>query len=373
MSDSHTALNYHLRPVAVLVGVGIIFFFCQGLLAEARVAIQPGIYLGALYVWVAGLLFLIAWPTWVRRLNDDNVVFARSVWCSCGAVFLALSIPYAERFLLLMTPIFGVFYAALHLPRRRVVWVLFLSWSLYVVSLVFIGAGYLSISADAESLVNGRFEALSFAAFSIMLVSAMLVSNDIIQVRATLEAQNETLRTVMEQTQELALRDELTGVHNRRYVLEVLARQKALADRGQQRFAVCYCDLDHFKLINDQYGHAAGDEALMAFAKLAQATVRSVDYVARLGGEEFLLVLVGVEDAVAQQVASRLVTRTRELKPNRVKSLGELTVSIGLTSYRARESIDELLRRADAALYEAKQGGRDQVVVYTSEESRQAS
>lgn len=357
MAISRGSLTYHLRPLAVLAGLLVFGVFCWGLQVEGRVAIVPSFYLSLLGVWSVVLAGLIIWPTWVRRGNEDLVIFCRALWCNAGAILLAMAIPYSIRFLLLVIPVFGLFYAALHLTRSRVLGVAFCSWAVYVLGLVFLAQHYTESSGDA------RFETLSFIAFSLMLVSALLLSHEVMTVRNRLARQNRTLQELMRQTQDVAMRDELTGAHNRRHVLEILDRQKALADRNQQSFTVCFCDLDHFKQVNDQYGHAAGDQALTDFARLAQATVRSVDYVARLGGEEFLLVLVGVDEFVARSIATRLVEGTRKLMPQGVKTPAVLSVSIGVTSYRARESIDELLRRADDALYKAKAQGRDQVVV----------
>ncbi|MEM7098100.1 MAG: GGDEF domain-containing protein [Pseudomonadota bacterium] len=377
-------LIFNLRPLAVLIGLGVFSAFCHRLLSQNLVGLEPNLYLAILSVWSMGLVVLIVWPTWIasrenKRFDDDTVVMWRAMWCNTGAVCLAMSIPETIRFLLLVIPVFGVFYAALHLSQRNVFVVVGGTWVVYVLCLVFMVGSYIQ-PGEAAAYQSSNFEALSFTAFTVMLVSAALVSGEVLRVRGSLAEQNKTLERLMDQSRELASRDELTGVHNRRYMLEILERQKELADRDQQKFTVCFCDLDHFKQINDRYGHASGDKALREFADLAKATVRRIDYVARLGGEEFLLVLVGVDESIARGVADRLVQRTRRLVPEGfipegsgptgvvsnsttgIESKG-LSVSIGVTTYRSRESIDELLRRADGALYSAKQKGRDQVVV----------
>ena len=121
--------------------------------------------------------------------------------------------------------------------------------------------------------------------------------------------------------------------------------------------------LDHFKLVNDRYGHSVGDQVLKQFADLAGTVVRSMDYVARLGGEEFLLVLVGADERIAMQVAKRLGNGTRVMRIAGSERDFNITVSIGIAKYRLQESISELLDRADQALYEAKRTGRDRAVV----------
>jgi diguanylate cyclase (GGDEF)-like protein len=144
--------------------------------------------------------------------------------------------------------------------------------------------------------------------------------------------------------------------------MDVLGRQKALADRGHLSFTLCYCDLDHFKRINDRYGHQTGDRVLREFAGVAASVVRSVDFVARLGGEEFLLVLVGADEARAERVAERLCGRTRALAMIPEDPDYRQTVSVGLAAFRPEERIEDVIRRADRALYSAKSQGRDQIV-----------
>ena len=193
-----------------------------------------------------------------------------------------------------------------------------------------------------------------------------MLSADIHHLRDTLVARNSGLREAMERMQELALRDDLTGLHNRRYIMEVMQRQKSLADRGQHGFTLCYCDLDHFKVINDKFGHAIGDDALRCFAQCVQSVVRDVDYVARFGGEEFLLLLEDADEQTALQVATRLAERAKQLSVPNTPDDFHMTVSIGIGTYRVGERVDDVLSRADDALYDAKRLGRDRIVIGSS-------
>jgi len=128
-------------------------------------------------------------------------------------------------------------------------------------------------------------------------------------------------------------------------------------------FALCYCDLDHFKRINDRHGHHAGDQVLKDFAEVALSVVRSVDYVARLGGEEFLLVLVGADADTAQGVAERLCARSKFLALIPDEPQLRLTVSVGIATFRRGERVEDVIQRADQALYAAKSAGRDRIVI----------
>ena len=196
-----------------------------------------------------------------------------------------------------------------------------------------------------------------------MVVAMVFMASEVTALRTAFERRREELDGAVEQLADLAMRDELTGLYNRRYIMEVLARQKALADRGRIGFTLCYCDLDHFKLINDRYGHQMGDRVLMDFAQVAQSVVRSADFVARLGGEEFLLVLVGADLNTATGVSERLCERTKFLAVAPEVADFRLTVSVGIASFGVGERVEDVIQRADGALYSAKASGRDRIVV----------
>ena len=158
----------------------------------------------------------------------------------------------------------------------------------------------------------------------------------------------------------MAVRDELTGVYNRRHLMEVLAHEKAMADRSEYVFSVCFVDLDFFKKVNDRFGHATGDEVLKKFA-------REVDCVARIGGEEFVLVLSGTSQSDAVRGAERLAEGLRDMLVTQNEPRFRITASIGITQYRRGDTIQQMLDRADRALYDAKRTGRNKTVVAQTE------
>jgi two-component system, cell cycle response regulator len=163
----------------------------------------------------------------------------------------------------------------------------------------------------------------------------------------------------------LALTDELTGLYNRRYLLAHLDELVARVSRDGLDAAVLLVDIDHFKQVNDTYGHAAGDDVLRELAARATNTVRSVDLVARLGGEEFVVVMPETGPAIAVAVGERLRLAIAN-EPFTIRASDErlpITVSIGITSAIAGgDDRDRLLKRADDALYCAKAEGRNRVV-----------
>jgi diguanylate cyclase (GGDEF)-like protein/PAS domain S-box-containing protein len=179
------------------------------------------------------------------------------------------------------------------------------------------------------------------------------------------------LETALAKLRDLAMRDPLTGLANRRHLDEMLDLRLSLFESTGLPFSVLMADLDHFKEINDTHGHAAGDQALVRFGQVAQAACRGDDILGRFGGEEFLIVLPEVRLDRAWMVAERLrqqVARQIEV-PSSVadRPPSRLTISVGVTEAAHGETAEMLLARVDAALYRAKAQGRDRVVALGAE------
>jgi diguanylate cyclase (GGDEF)-like protein len=162
-----------------------------------------------------------------------------------------------------------------------------------------------------------------------------------------------------------SIRDPLTGLFNRRFMNETLGREIARAERKGHGVAVALVDIDHFKRINDTFGHDAGDAVLVAVARAMEQRVRQSDVVCRLGGEEFVVLLPGIDADQAELRAADLLQSIRDLRLEHGKRpLGRVTASLGLAFHPVHGRTGEaLIESADAALYEAKAGGRDRVVI----------
>ncbi|MDR3632090.1 MAG: diguanylate cyclase [Desulfocapsaceae bacterium] len=159
-----------------------------------------------------------------------------------------------------------------------------------------------------------------------------------------------------------ATHDPLTGMMNRRAILDQLDRELARAKRRGEALAVGMCDIDFFKKINDTYGHHCGDDVLCRLAQILKDSLRTYDSVGRLGGEEFLMITpiedgvdaVGLYDRICRGVAeSSIATRSGEIA---------ITVSIGVAAMTPESSVDKILEEADRALYQAKNNGRNRVI-----------
>jgi diguanylate cyclase (GGDEF)-like protein len=162
-----------------------------------------------------------------------------------------------------------------------------------------------------------------------------------------------------------SVRDALTGLYNRRYLEEILEREVRRAARASQSLGVLMIDLDHFKNFNDTYGHDAGDAVLRETGASLTKGIRAEDFVCRFGGEEFVVILptANLEAACARAESLRL--KMKELTVlHQGKSMGMLTISVGVAVFPDHgSSPKELMAAADAALYEAKRNGRDQIAV----------
>lgn len=196
--------------------------------------------------------------------------------------------------------------------------------------------------------------------FLLAMLGYCILGREFSVMRERLTQSNQQLLAAFTKIEELAITDELTGLHNRRHLLDRLDKQRAMANREGSRFVVAFIDLDKFKRINDEHGHGIGDSVLRQFAELLQESIREVDLVARYGGEEFVLLLNGVGIETAAIVVERIRSGVENMKFSD-HSLA-MTISVGLTEYQAPELASEALERADKLLYKAKKDGRNRIV-----------
>src|SRR5471032_3520251 len=166
------------------------------------------------------------------------------------------------------------------------------------------------------------------------------------------------LKRVEEELRALSVTDSLTGIHNRRYFQERLTTEMTRVERGGGELSVIMLDIDHFKRINDQHGHAVGDLVLQVICKRINQRLRRNDVFCRLGGEEFMVLCPGTDSRQAYELATELWASVRG---DCVEGVGQVTASFGVASWRETDRGDALLLRADSGVYAAKQAGRDRV------------
>jgi diguanylate cyclase (GGDEF)-like protein/PAS domain S-box-containing protein len=159
--------------------------------------------------------------------------------------------------------------------------------------------------------------------------------------------------------EEISLTDQLTGLYNRRHLDAVLEKNSQIAERYNINFSVAIIDIDHFKNVNDTYGHQVGDYVLQSFSGILKSQCRAIDIVGRWGGEEFLIIFPNTEGFEAE-IAAEKIRKAIEIFP--MEYVGNKTVSIGVCEYH--DNLHETIKRADEALYQAKAQGRNRVCTY---------
>ena len=229
--------------------------------------------------------------------------------------------------------------------------------------------------AKSLSSAQSRLAGLSEAEQVRVIVSLLVAENE--RMRRDSEAltsrleeshsQIQTLRSSLTHAQEVVLKDPLTGTGNRRQF--DVSMEKAIRESEQKALplSLIMCDIDHFKRVNDAFGHQVGDELIKMFARVIEQNTRDTDTVIRYGGEEFAIILPMTELDAASSIAERI---RRQFESKRLtiretnQKIGQLTASFGVAQYRTGDDVEALLQRADAKLYDAKSSGRNRVASY---------
>lgn len=348
-----------LRLRRVLVGLAM---QCGGM-AVTGCAYLLGIVAGPpTLVYFALLLIMNA--CWVGlvltninlRFPDPSMTGEQIALSVFPAVYIMYYIeePQARMIFLLFASIammFGVFRFGLRGMATLGIWIL----ASYLLLLV-------ALAAWAPDRVNLRVEILVVFAYGVSLSLVAYMGTLISQLRQSLVKRNGQLRKAMDKLHVLATRDSLTGLANRHTVMERL-NHEARSTATQTTLCVCMLDVDHFKRINDTYGHQTGDLVLQRVASALQNSLRDGDFVGRFGGEEFMLILLQSDCEGAIRAANRIretiaAEIIEELPPGEF-----VTVSIGVAARAEGEAVDKTIKRADDALYAAKNQGRNLVTL----------
>ncbi|TVO70727.1 MAG: GGDEF domain-containing protein [Sedimenticola selenatireducens] len=213
--------------------------------------------------------------------------------------------------------------------------------------------------------IDINLEILYWAALIIVLPSFALMGAYLNRLRERLNERNTHLNKALKKIQELAVTDELTGLHNRRSIMSELSKEWERTERSGNHFCIALMDLDLFKEINDTYGHHAGDTVLKRFASLVSKELRSPDSIGRYGGEEFLLIMPNTRIIEAKTVTERIREKVAGYTHDDIDQGLTIHVSIGIAEYQ-NQSTQELLKQADTALYESKNNGRNRVSIHTT-------
>jgi diguanylate cyclase (GGDEF)-like protein len=233
---------------------------------------------------------------------------------------------------------------------------------LSMLALLLFGGAMALMSVLSPAVYRPEVEFAHFLVIAIMLPAVSMLAGQLSRLRDRLRRQKAELQEALSRIQDLALRDELTGLANRRHMQGLIDLERERCVRSGGSFCIAVLDIDRFKRINDTHGHPTGDRVLRAFAREAMATIRSADVLCRWGGEEFLLMLPDTRLTLARLGVERLRTRVEALRVEHDDGALSFTLSAGVVEHLAGETVVDSIARADRALYQAKQQGRNKVV-----------
>ena len=293
---------------------------------------------------------------WSRRFKDPALTLAQILYAitCCAAAFViagpARGVTLPILAIILMFGIFG-------LTTRQMLGVL-------VYSLVAFGVASGVVAARDEPDYPTVVAAAYVGMVIVVLLSSTFLTTRVQSTREHLRRQKAELAQALEQIRQLATHDDLTGLLNRRAMLDRMQLEQRRSLRSGSPLLIAQLDIDHFKAVNDTHGHAAGDLVLQSFADTVRRNVRDTDVLARWGGEEFVLLLCDTPaaDAVALMERLRQAVQAMQVPVAQGGQPITVTVSIGLARHTPADPLAGTLERADQALYAAKAGGRNRVV-----------
>jgi len=336
------------------------FFYYNNLISVEKETFENILY----FYWSGVFVFTLLIRSGLnKKYYDPSLTVPQMIW---SATFL-LTITYLlndGRGLTLMA-YFGMLSFGFFKLRFRE----FLSVSLYAV----LGYGLiiLYIFIYEQERIDINLELLQLLTFSTTITVMLYTGSSIHRLRERTKQQTVELKETLDVNQRLATTDELTGLFNRRHFMEKLTQQKALSERNNSDFVICFCDLDHFKHTNDTFGHHTGDLVLQKFSEILKSSIREVDIAARFGGEEFVCLLVDTELKNAEKVTERIRATLAAYNFNDIAPSLNATVSIGIANFKQFNTIQETLMCADNRMYKAKNLGRNRVV--SSDEGEEAA
>jgi diguanylate cyclase (GGDEF)-like protein len=346
------------RRITVILMTTLVYLMCVGILAygaEARLfAPRPAQVLACLCGLAPAVFYGVFRSGLNLRFAEPSLALPQAFCAqSLVAASYAVTGPMHPSTLILLATVvvFGMFEM-----RTDGVWKL-MAYTLCLMTVVMAWCTHVD-----PVVYDYRLELIYFSMTVTVIPSISSLAVQLRRMRERLRAQKGELAQALEQLRTVATHDELTGLPNRRHMLTLLAEHIGRHGRGGPGFAVALVDMDHFKNVNDTFGHRVGDAALVGFAQQARIHLRATDIVGRWGGEEFLVILpesipgdpnIGIERLRGALAVTQVSPQAPHLR---------VGFSTGMTRYAQGEEIDDVIERADRALYAAKNAGRNQTV-----------
>ncbi|HEX4300066.1 MAG TPA: GGDEF domain-containing protein [Gammaproteobacteria bacterium] len=358
--------RFLMAALSYVLWVGLTAYCYQ--LGLVQVSPQ-GFWIAVALTGVCNLVFYALLRSGLNRYwPDPSLTLPQMVVATVWVMLLMALAPKVRGMLLMLYAVvflFGVF----RLRRGEY---------LGLTALVTVGYG-LVVLRDVYRQDSGiplPLEALQFVVLAATLLWLAFFGSYVGKLREAVSRRNTELAAALAKNRRLAVHDDLTGTYNRRHIMQILEQEQLRAQRTGRGFTLCLMDLDHFKTVNDRYGHLGGDDVLRQFAMLVLREIRTLDRVGRdgpgagqwgdenfgrFGGEEFMLVMPETDLNGAYVCMERIRRKVAETPLQVEGSSLTLTVSCGLAAYRPGEDLRATLSRADQALYQAKEAGRDRV------------
>ncbi|WP_339805870.1 GGDEF domain-containing protein [uncultured Marinobacter sp.] len=338
---------------------GCTFLVVAGLVVGGFLAIEPVVVFGAASILMGTLLVLTMQSGLNLRFKDPSLTMIQIVWPILPSLYVMyfVTLPQGRTVFLLMAAT-GIMFGALGLRRHQMLILAGIYYSTYLLLIAALALTY-------PERVYWPLEAVTLFAYASLLSIAAYLGAYISELRMQLRSSNRQLKTANIELVELATRDPLTCLPNRRTVMEQFEREAARTERyspGQKALGISILDIDHFKRVNDTYGHQAGDEILRKVSQALENTVRKGDYIGRIGGEEFLLLFPDTSPDHAIPAANRIRKAVEALRFDELPESERVTVSQGIAIHQPGETVAATFKRADEALYQAKNSGRNRVV-----------
>jgi diguanylate cyclase (GGDEF)-like protein len=315
---------------------------------------------------VINILFLAAIGSgWSKRFRDPSLTWPQ-VFAACGVDLMGILLAPQIAYVFIVNLFVPLSYGSLNFNDRMFVLIwLFLMGAIGGLLSILGSTADVALATPLEKLFFWITLAVTFGRF-------LTVHAEVSRVRMRLQGRNKELAAVTHKLVDLSSRDELTGLWNRREFMRLLQDESRRAVRSRLTFSVALIDVDHFRQVNDRYGHLVSDAVLHELGQLLDSVRRATDSVSRYGGDQFGLLLAQAKLSTATVALER--TRNRVLQhdwANIAPGL-QLTVSAGIAEWQPGETLLQVLNRADAALREAKQDGRNCVRVSTPAELQPA-
>ncbi|MGV3743503.1 MAG: GGDEF domain-containing protein [Burkholderiaceae bacterium] len=291
-----------------------------------------------------------------RRFRDSSAT-SLQLLAACGFNLLGLVLAPQIAYFFMINLFVPLSYGSMHFTQRMFI----AAWLMLACA---IGAALNMPGAQEGFAAAAESNRILFWAVTVFALGRFLAINaEVSRLRARLLRKNNDLALAAARLTDLASRDELTGLWNRREFMRLLLEESRRAVRSQSSFCVAVIDIDHFKKVNDTYGHLIGDAVLHELAQLLESMRRATDSVARYGGEEFTLLLVNAKITTATVALERIRVQVMQHDWDVIAPGLQLTVSAGIAAWHPGETLTQVLNRADAALYKAKHAGRNCVRV----------